>query len=332
MSMDDRELRDALLPLHARIRAAVRARLARDGAGRVAAEGASDVTFALDVPAEEEVERFARELSSRVPLSLVTEGGGLTNLSDRPRLRLISDPVDGTRNLMFGLRSAWALTAFADERGAATSLSDVRVAVQSELPLENARTYHVLTAVRGGGARIERRAVDDDRLLDERALVASADARLDNGYYVFFKFSPEDRTVLARLEEDVLSRVVRAFGVDRRTLYDDQYISNAGQLFLAVTGRYRMVADLRGLVGARLRIENFTTKPYDVCCALIAREAGVPVTDGGESGAFRPLDVPLDATHRVSFVAYANDAVRAQLEPLLAESIAAVLPDGGARA
>lgn len=325
MSDHDR-LRAELLELHRRVRRSVREAL-RTGAlatwqdpaageGRVAAEGVGDVSFAIDVPAEQEVLACAERLNRARPLVLVTEEGGVRRLAPdtvEPELRLIADPIDGTRNLAFDLRSGWILTAAARERGAATNLQDVFLAVQSEIPARDSKVYHVLFAERGGGAWIERRDLESDALLSSGRLAAPPDARLDNGYYVFFKFSPEDRTVLAALEEEVLGALVREHGVDRRTLCDDQYISNGGQLFLLLTRRYRFVADLRGHVGDLMGVRNFTAKPYDVCCALLAEEAGCPLTD-----AFgRPLDAPLDASHRVSFLAYANQALRGKLEPLL---------------
>jgi hypothetical protein len=53
--------------------------------------------------------------------------------------------------------------------------------------------------------------------------------------------------------------------------------------------------------------------PYDLCTTLIAREAGVIITD--PAGA--PLDAPLDLTTDVAWVGYANDALRRSIEPVL---------------
>ena len=330
--MKDTVLLSRLVGLHNRIRERTREALATGslaqgadpaaGEARIAEEGVSDVTYGIDLPAEAEVESFARPLGEEQPLVLVSEGSGETRHGGEPAaggrlLRLIVDPIDGTRNLAYDLRSAWILTAAAWDRGPETGSSDIFLAVQSEIPTRDSRTYHLLSATRGGGARMERRDLDSGELLEQRVLTPSVDARLHNGYYVFFKFSPEERVALASLEERFLTRVVREHAIDRRTLCDDQYISNAGQFFLMMTQRYRFLADLRGLVGDRLGLNNFTSKPYDVCCALIAEEAGIPVTDG----AGQPLEFRLDATSRVSFVAYANRQVRELLEPLLMDAL-----------
>jgi fructose-1,6-bisphosphatase/inositol monophosphatase family enzyme len=53
--------------------------------------------------------------------------------------------------------------------------------------------------------------------------------------------------------------------------------------------------------------------PYDVCTELIAREAGVIVTDvRGQQ-----LDAMLSVEPDVSWIGYANEAIRKQMEPLL---------------
>ena len=57
--------------------------------------------------------------------------------------------------------------------------------------------------------------------------------------------------------------------------------------------------------------------PYDVCTELIARELGVVVTD--VYGA--PLSAPLDVGTDVSWVGYANENIRRQIEPLLREAL-----------
>ena len=326
--MEILELQERLGELHDRIRESTRTAL-RHGSlaaggdpahseAKVVEEGVADVSYGIDVPAEEEIDRFGREIGKVQPVVVVSEGSGLKRYGPEPKagdevLRIIIDPIDGTRNLANDMRSAWILTAVARDRGEQTSSRDIFFALQSEIPERDRKSYHLLGATRGEGAFCEMRDLSSRELVWRRKLKPSGDARLDNGFYVFFKFSPEDREALSRIEENFLKRVVAEHGVDRRTLCDDQYISNGGQLFLMMTQRYRFLCDLRGHVGDLLGVDNFTSHPYDVCCSLIAEEAGIPVTaaDGG------PLEVPLDAAHRVSFVAYANQALREVLEPIL---------------
>jgi hypothetical protein len=57
--------------------------------------------------------------------------------------------------------------------------------------------------------------------------------------------------------------------------------------------------------------------PYDLCTELIARELGVIVTDP----AGRPVQAPLLVEPDVSWVGYANAAIRAQIEPHLRSAL-----------
>lgn len=327
---------EVLLAGHGRIRSRVRTALLRGAIGRgedpgeaegaAVREGAGDLTFELDVRAEPEVLRMAEEAARLEPLRLVCEGIGTRDLgTGTPRRRLVVDPIDGTRNLSHGLRSGWVLTAVARERGDRTTLGDVDLCVQSEIPLPDRRTFEVLWAVRGGGAFRERRALGDGRLLERRRLVAPESVALERGYYVFFRYARRERVALARIEEAFFERLALRLEIDPRTLLDDHYISNAGQLHLLATRRYRFLADLRAWLGDRLGVANVTSKPYDVCCALAAEEAGCPVTAPDGS----PLDPPLDTETPVSFVAYANEQARRTLEPVLHEALAAVAGEEG---
>lgn len=292
----------------------------------MAGQGAADVSFGLDVVAEEPLAAFGEEIARSIPVRILSEGFGdrvFAANGRAPELRIVVDPIDGTRNLMFDLRSGFVLTAVAPERGKETRLRDVNVAVMSELPPTDRKTAVVMSAIRGHGAWIRKRDLATGALGATRPLRASTDSRLDNGFVVFFKFDREERTMLAAIEARFLELVVATHGVDGRLLFDDQYICSAGHLYLLLTRRYRFIADLRGVVGDRLGLENQTSKPYDVCCALIAQEAGVPLTDA--DGA--PLDLPLDLDARVTLVGYANDAVRSAFEPLLRRAMNECLPN-----
>ena len=46
--------------------------------------------------------------------------------------RIILDPIDGTRGLMYQKRSAWILTGVAPNRGPDTGLQDVILAIQTD--------------------------------------------------------------------------------------------------------------------------------------------------------------------------------------------------------
>ncbi|HZM01079.1 MAG TPA: hypothetical protein VFD43_12595 [Planctomycetota bacterium] len=278
--------------------------------------GFGDLSYPLDEEAEEALEAFGQEVGARQPLTLIAEGPGERRYgaaASGPPLRALVDPVDGTRSLMHDMRSAWALTGIAPDQGPATRLSDCVLAVQTELPTTSAGVYHVLWAEKGRGATIARHEVATGRELERRPLVATAGTRIDNGYLCFERFLPVERPLVADLEARFLSRAIEAFDLSPRLLYDDQYLCSAGQLFLVATGRYRMLADLRGWLARTRGIDNFTTKPYDLSTLLIWREAGIPVLDDE----LAPLDAPMDTETKLSVVAFANEELRHKLQPLL---------------
>ena len=79
-----------------------------------------------------------------------------------------------------------------------------------------------------------------------------------------------------------------------------------------MAGHDRFIADLRALVSAGL-----CCHPYDISTALIAEAAGVILTD--PSGA--PIDTPFDLTTDVSWIGYANERLRALIEPALQSAL-----------
>ena len=123
----------------------------------------------------------------------------------------------------------------------------------------------------------------------------------------------------SELMEFLVSRLIGPADVTKATVFEDQYISTGGQLYELFAGHDRFIADLRPLVERkRAGGPALCCHPYDLCTELIARELGVRVTD--ECG--RPLAAPLDVTSDVAWVGYANDAVRAQIEPHLRRALA----------
>ena len=79
-----------------------------------------------------------------------------------------------------------------------------------------------------------------------------------------------------RIEKDVWTASSNQTVVQRYA-YDDQYLCTAGQLFFTATGRYRMLADLRGWLHRTRGLQNFTAKPYDLATLLEPTEGTVRV-------------------------------------------------------
>ena len=77
--------------------------------------------------------------------------------------------------------------------------------------------------------------------------------------------------------------------------------------------RDRFIADLRPLLVRSDAPAPLCSHPYDLCTELIARELGVVVTDARGGSLCAELDLATD----VAWVAYANEVIRQQVEPLL---------------
>ncbi|MDP6423325.1 MAG: inositol monophosphatase family protein, partial [Planctomycetota bacterium] len=173
----------------------------------VASDEEGDTIYEIDRVSEAELLAGVAELAALAPIVLVAEGIGERVLPDGTApdaavWRVIVDPIDGTRGLMYQKRSGWILTAVAPERGPATRLSDVVLAVQTEIPLLKQHLYDRLWAVRGDGAHGERH----NRLTgtsEALALRPSTATDLAHGFGQVARFFPGGRDVLAAIDDEI---------------------------------------------------------------------------------------------------------------------------------
>ena len=292
----------------------------------VATEAQGDTIYAIDRVAEHElVAEIGRTIATQEePVLLVAEGlpGGevvVPEGADRKTARwvIIVDPIDGTRGLMYQKRPAWILTGVARGPGPCT-LADIELAVQTEIPLVKQHLSDELWAVRGQGAA----AVRVNRVTGQivpLSLHPSTATTLAHGFAMISRFFPGHRAELAAIDDEVVAAVMGPPQPGKAQLFEDQYISSGGQLYELMAGHDRFVADLRPLLErSRPGGAALCCHPYDLCTELIARELGVCVTD--ERGG--PLAAPLDVTSNVAWIGYANEAVRAQVEPHLRRALA----------
>jgi hypothetical protein len=287
-----------------------------------------DTIYAIDRVSETLlVELFEQELASIAPLVLIAEGiengrlilpRGATE--DEAIWRVIVDPIDGTRELMYQKRSAWVLTGIAPNRGEDTNLQDIEFAVQTEIPLLKQNLCDTLWSIRGKGVQGER----FDRLTGERKPLAPRPSRattIRHGFAMVARFFPGARDELAAIDEEIVQGALGPVEPGKAHCFEDQYLSSGGQLYELMMGHDRFVADLRPLVESLLNRRGFVLgiccHPYDVCTELIAREAGVIVTD--EHGG--PLRAPLRVEPDVAWIGYANDAIRREIEPVLRDTL-----------
>ena len=144
---------------------------------------------------------------------------------------------------------------------------------------------------------------------------------IEHGYAMISRFFPGARDELAAIDEEVVKGVLGPPRAGRAECFEEQYASSGGQLYELMIGHDRFNADLRPLLEPLLRARGeppgLYCHPYDVCTALIAEEAGVIVTapDGTR------LDAPFSVDAPVAWVGYANEKLRARIEPVLRRAL-----------
>ena len=282
-----------------------------------------DLSYAIDEPAEEIVLQFCAEWAQEAPLLLVSEGleGGRkafpegTDPADA-QFVMIVDPIDGTRGLMYDKRSAWILTGIAPNRGDETTLRDIKVAVQTEVPTTRQYLAAVLYATEGGGAWGEMHNVLSGEI-SRFSVEPSQTATIAHGFATISKFFPGGKSLAAQIEERLIETVLGTPPDGMPLVFDDQYISSGGQLYELAVGHDLFTADLRPAVHELLASgpleRRLCAHPYDLCTELIAREAGVTVCDpAGER-----LGAPLDTESDIAWMGFANQAIRDQVFPVL---------------
>jgi hypothetical protein len=323
-----------LRELHGRMRAHLVAQLRGEGAetlADVASVRGGDTIYAIDERAEEILIPFCEAWGQEIPFVLIAEGipGSGEQVfpagtpPERAAFRLIVDPIDGTRGIMTDKRSAWILSGVAPNRGPATRLDEIEVAVQTEIPTTKQTLADSFWAWRGSGARGERVDLCTGAASPLPPRPSRAET-VEHGFAMISKFYPGGKALTASLEERLMERVLGPPPDGNPRVFDDQYLSSGGQLYELMVGHDRFNADLRPITLAAAEpdapVGRQCAHPYDLCAELIAREAGVIVTDAQG----QPLRAPLDLHTSVAWIGYANEAIRRQLEPTLMALLAAL--------
>ncbi len=317
-------LLDPIRSLHDRIRAQVLSRCATqpERLAEPVAQSSADTIYAIDRVSEQVLVEELQAIAEREPLVLVAEGVAEPSLAlprgtpeAQCKWRVLVDPLDGTRGVMYQKRSAWILTGVAPNRGADTRLRDITLAVQTEVPLLKQHLADQLWAQKGegvGGVRV-------NVLTGEATALELRPSRADgiaDGFAGLVRFFPGARDVLAALDDELAFALVPP-AAGRAVCFEDQYLSTGGQLYELMAGHDRFLADLRPLVqrvlAERGLPRGLCCHPYDLAAALIARELGVVLTDA----AGEPLDAPFTTDADVSWIGYANAALRQTVEPVL---------------
>jgi fructose-1,6-bisphosphatase/inositol monophosphatase family enzyme len=301
---------------------------------RVAAVTAEDTIFHVDKLSEAAILGWMEGHWPRAwPVELVMEGleAGATFPRGTPVAqtlwKLIIDPIDGTRCLMYDKRPAWALAGLAPQRGAKTHLADIVVAAMTELPTAKAGAADQFSAVRGGKLVATRRDLRDGTVKKWTPRPSTA-LDCDHGFASVVKFFPEAKALAAEVEERMWRELDLHLKDGGARVFDDQYLSTGGQIYELLVGHDRMIADLRPLLlplaGAPAAL---CCHPYDICTALLLEAAGGVV----ETPEGKPLRAPLDTTTPVAWVGYASPALARRLRPALRRALAVLTRPAAAR-
>jgi len=290
----------------------------------------ADTIYAIDAVVEPAIEHACEAWGRDEPIILIAEGVRDERGNEGERVfpagtpkdrcvwRVIIDPIDGTRGLMYDKRPAFFLAAAAPNNGPETRLRDCVASVMAELPTSKMGYADTVTATKGGGAicrRIDLRDGSEERFHPRPSTATT----INHGFAQVSNFFPGTKVLASELMEHVVRGTIGEADVTRATVFDDQYISTGGQWFELVCGRDRFNADLRpAFYAMQGQPEGLCCHPYDCAGLLCAEEAGALLTD--ERG--EPLDCPLDLTTGVSWIGYANAGLRRTIEPLVRSFLA----------
>ena len=285
-----------------------------------------DTIFSIDKLVEpvivETMNQWAEELK---PVTVVAEGMGdegefrIGGDGGAAKYRILLDPIDGTRGLMYDKRSAWFLAAAAKENGVNTKLSDSLVSVISEIPTSKQYLVDSFVAVRDAETiGIRRDIFSNKRWQIDLAPSASHDLR--NCFAQVSSFFPGTKQLAAELMELIATECTDHLDAGQSTIFEDQYISTGGQFVQLMCGKDRFCCDLRPLFYQILerRADETPTPglqchPYDIAGIMAARNSGVIITDGWG----KEIDSSFDVHTPIHWCGYANSALQSKIQPLI---------------
>lgn len=329
---ESKALLDSIEKLHQVIRRAARKdiREQSEELRTILSSGNGDVSYGIDTRCENIIDRWFMENPPDGGAVVICEGLGKrvypcgVNEADA-KWRILIDPLDGTRHIMYDNRSAWILTGISMNKGETTTLNDICAAIQTEVPIVLQDKGAVLKAIKRQGADLKYYDLcTGNEVKTHIALAPSAATTLENGFGVFVNVFPGTKAIISELEERVIYRLYGAAEENSALVFSEQYISSAGQLFMLMSGKYRMAVDIRGLLGGYQLARNqklpLCAHPYDLSAALIAIESGCIIRNayGGV------LDSTMDLNTNCSWAGYANTELYKEIHPVVLEELKAL--------
>ncbi|MBV9275454.1 MAG: inositol monophosphatase [Verrucomicrobia bacterium] len=318
------EIRRLLLELGDQVRNAIRPCARSDdfnpALSSVSRQSAADTIYGIDRVGEEAIaDWFHRRWPGNLPVELVMEGidpeQPLTfpagTSPEKTEIKIVLDPIDGTRGIMYDKRPAWFLAGAAPQHGISTRLSEIEVAVMVELPTLKQWRADRFSAIRGRGVLSDSVNVLTGAVTPRFFRPSQATDML-HGFGYISRFLPAGKALLAAIEQRLWEALYSTQREKEIIVFEDQYIATGGQFYELLTGHDRMTADIRPLVFKKLGLASaLCCHPYDVAAALVLQEAGVIVEDPAGT----PLEGPLDTTSPSSWVGYANATLADHIRP-----------------
>ncbi len=296
---------EKLKKIHAKIRDAVieKMKTSKDAHGIDRFEH-GDFIYNVDVEAEKILEQEFERWGKEEPVVLVAEGIGRKAYGGAEadcKTIVVVDPIDGTREIMYARRPAWAIAGVAPYKEDAT-LDDIELTVQTAIGKNIFGENEVLWAVKGQGAYIEKDGGKAERLKTLQ------DDEIEHRFITFQSYFEGFRKPVTDIQEEVLSKFVTPKPGQALT-FEDNYLSTAGLLYFLATGRQSAVIDLRPKI-----TDGLGNHVYDVCSFLIATEAGASIDFYDENNSSK---IPLSLDSKVGFRAYANEKLKNKIDPIL---------------
>lgn len=292
--------------------------------GEETREGPADTVFEVDAVAETVMEDVLTEKAAEHKLSfkLVNEEAAQQTYGEgEPDHWMILDTIDGSREIGADNGSAHSLGAVAPgtER---PSLSDVTVAVQTEIPPSFQDTGKQYRWTEEKGIETHRFEVDDEMTCLDADVPRRELSGMHNTFWCWFPPFKGERVLTEHVRTTVEERALE----EETEVYPAMYISTGGQLAKLATGRYSVVADLRPLEAEYEGADDgHICRPYDICTYKAFETMGVSVyqfkPDGDGYRVEEGIDVPFDIDTPVSWVAYANETVAEQVHDVLIDAV-----------
>ena len=155
-------------------------------------------------------------------------------------------------------------------------LSEIIAASMTEIPTSRHWRADQFSATRLGSLIASALDVRAGIAVDCEPPKPSSATHFDHGFSSLVKFFPEGRTLTAQIEERLWDELVGLNRSPSPVIFDDQYICTGGQFHELMSGRDRLIGDLRPLVYRTLDIESsLLCHPNDCCTAMLLQKTGV---------------------------------------------------------